>query len=61
MNGLGVGGKGKRRIRVLPRLWVCAMRWAVMPFIEVGKAGAIGGNLKICFEHNEFIADQVSR
>lgn len=34
---------------------------------EVEKAGAnqlgggVGGNLKICFEHNEFTADQVSR
>lgn len=62
---IGGASKGKRRIGVLPRSWVCTIRWVMVPFTEVGKArggpGGIGGGLKVRFEHNEFMTTDVSR
>lgn len=39
----GGGVREREESRVLRRLWVCAMRWAMVPFIEVGKARARPG------------------
>ena len=64
---LGVGVQGEGRVRVLPRLWVCAIRWVMPLFIAAGKVqGEPGGSWhwrasRFCFEYKGFRANHVSR
>lgn len=64
--GLRGGVQGREELRVLSRLWACAMRW-VTGALHRGREGgkdqvgsSVGGNLEVYVEYNEFMANQVS-